>query len=124
MVIKKPIYPDRIRRIVGSFSWLDHRLISDGYLHVMTRNEIPLYFFLALVGDKKGLSFYSDASICELLKMDLLEFHRARKLLVQRSLIVYKNGLFQLLQLPNPPDRETSNTQGNFQSIKEIMQML
>jgi hypothetical protein len=124
MVIKKPIYPDRVRRIIGSFSWLDHRLISDGYLHVMTRNEIPLYFFLALVGDKQGLSFYSEASICELLKMNPFEFHKARELLIDRSLLACKNGLFQLLQLPNPSDRERSNNQGNFRSIKEIMQML
>jgi hypothetical protein len=123
MILKRPIYPDRIRKITGSFSWVDHRLISDYYLQQMTCFEIPLYFFLVLVGDKQGLSFYSDASICELLKIESVEYYRARERLIDRSLIAYNNGLFQVLQLPDSLGSTRSNKK-DFSSLKEIMQSL
>jgi hypothetical protein len=123
MILKRPIFPDRIRKITGSFSWLDHRLISGYYLQQMTRFEIPLYFFLVLVGDKQGLSFYSDASICELLKMESIEYYRARERLMDRSLIAYNNGLFQVLQLPDSSGRTRAN-KSEFSSLKEILKSL
>lgn len=123
MILKRPIYPDRVRKIVGSFSWLDHRLISGGYLQQMTRTEILLYFFLVLVGDKQGLSFYGDASICELLKMESIDYYRAREQLLERSLIAYHYGLFQVLQLPDSSDNVRSN-KGDFCSLKEILKSL
>ena len=115
--------PERIRKITGSFSWLDHRLISGYYLQQMTRNEILLYFFLVLVSDKQGLSFYSDASICELLKIESVEFYQAREQLIKRSLIAYDKGLFQVLQLPDST-REVRSTKGDFCSLKEIFKNL
>ena len=44
MISRTPINPDRIRRITGSFSWIDHRLLSDGFLSAMTGEEILIYF--------------------------------------------------------------------------------
>ena len=123
MILKKPICPERIRKITGSFSWLDHRLISGYYLQQMTRNEIPLYFFLVLVSDKQGLSFYSDASICELLKIESVEFYQAREQLIKRCLIAYDKGLFQVLQLPDLA-KELRSTKGDFCSLKEILKNL
>ena len=50
MISRKPINPNRIRRITGSFSWIDHRILHDGYLEFMSQEEMLLYFFLVLVG--------------------------------------------------------------------------
>ena len=101
MISKAPIRPDRLRRINGSFSWIDHRILSEGFLLSMSGDEILLYFFLVLVGDKNGISFYSYEKICLMLKIEPDEFVNARDLLMDRSLIAYKQGRFQVLQLPN-----------------------
>jgi len=67
----------------------------------MSGDEILLYFFLVLVGDKNGISYYSYEKICQLLKIEPDEFVNARDLLIDRSLIAYKQGRFQVLQLPD-----------------------
>src|ERR1019366_9863416 len=58
----KPRYhipePQRLRRIAESFAWIDHRLLRNGYLAVMTHQEQSLYLFLTLVADRHGVSFY------------------------------------------------------------------
>ena len=100
MVSKKPIRPDRIRNIAGSFSWLDHRILSDGYLMAMTKHELLLYFFLVLVGDKNGISFYGYDKICQFLEITLDEYIAVRDALLKRDLIAFEQGRFQVLQLP------------------------
>lgn len=100
MISRKPIDPNRIRRITGSFSWIDHRILHDGYLEFMSQEEMLLYFFLVLVGDKNGVSFYSYDKICRLLKFNLEQFIKARNLLLDKQLIAHKDGWFQVLQLP------------------------
>lgn len=100
MISKQPINRDRIRKISGYFSWIDHRILSNGFLTSMSRDEILLYFFLVLVGDKNGISFYSYDKICNLLKIELDEYIQARDFLIKRSLIAYDNGRFQVLELP------------------------
>ncbi len=125
MISKQPIVPERIRRISGSFSWIDHRILTAGFLAAMSRDEILLYFFLVLVGDKNGVSFYSYDKICQLLKIELDDYLQARNLLLQRSLIAYHQGRFQVLELPQqkiqltPPQRDDE-----FRSLKTIFQTL
>jgi hypothetical protein len=125
MISKQPIMPERIRKISGSFSWIDHRILTDGFLKQMTSDEILLYFFLVLVGDKNGVSFYHYDKICQLLKLELDDYIQARELLIQRSLIAYHQGRFQLLQLPQqqiyvkPPPRGDG-----FRAIKAVFQTL
>jgi len=105
MISREPINLNRIRRITGSFSWIDHRLLSDGFLSAMAAEEILLYFFLILVGDKNGVSFYSYDKICQFLKLDVDRFVWARDQLIDKSLIACKNGRFQVLQLPKKAER-------------------
>lgn len=112
MISRAPIEPNRIRRITGSFSWLDHRLLHDGYLAAMTPQEILLYFFLVLVGDRNGVSFYGYEKICALLKLDLPHFIEARERLVSKSLIAAQSGRFQVLQLPKKPLDADDRTTG------------
>lgn len=106
MISKAPINPNRLRRITGSFSWIDHWLLSDGFLSNMAPEEMLLYFFLVLVGDKNGISFYSYDKICAFINMDVDRFIWARDRLIQRSLIACENGRFQVLQLPKTHNKQ------------------
>jgi hypothetical protein len=59
-----------------------------------------LYFFLAAVSDKDGLSFYSDASIAVRLRMTEAVVVAARDELVREDLVAYRAPLVQVLSLP------------------------
>ena len=124
MFSKEPIYPNRVRKIISSFSWIDHRILHDGYLKSMSPHEILLYFFLVLVGDKNGISYYSYDKICDLLKFYPNEFVKARNQLIHKSLIAHKNGRFQVLQLPEIEKRHDhcNDIQRTYsaRSLKEI----
>lgn len=101
------VRPDRVRRIQGTFSWLDHRLIREGHLEKLTRDEIAVYTFLVLAGDRNGVSFYRLEKICRYLdEMDWQAFHRARRGLIDADLIHFRpfnpgnpNGFYQVLSL-------------------------
>ena len=97
------IDPDRIRKITGSFSWIDHRFISGGFIRNLSRDEILIYLFLVGVADRQGLSFYHDDRICSLLKIDLASLGEARETLVERSLIAWRSPIYQVLALPSHP---------------------
>lgn len=100
MYRKRPINNVRIRRITGSFGWIDHRFINTGFIKKLGSWEILLYLFLVTVADRYGLSFYGDKAISRLLKMDEASLSKVREGLISKSLIDYKNGLYQVLELP------------------------
>ncbi len=87
MLSKPPLNPARVRRFTGSFSWLDHRLIQQGFLARLSPAALLLYFSLVLVGDKNGVSFYHYDKICSLLKLKLNQYLRARDELIRLDLI-------------------------------------
>ena len=123
MISKQPIYSNKIRKIIGSFSWIDHRILHDGYLKSMSPPEILLYFFLVLVGDKNGISYYCYDKICDLLKLNPNQFVEARNQLLNKSLIAHKNGRFQVLQLPEIKKQNHSDhiqRTHSARSLKEI----
>ena len=128
MISGAPIDNARIRKITVSFSWIDHRLLSHGFLAAMAPDEILLYFFLALVADKNGISFYHYDKICALLKMDVDRFIEARDRLIEKSLIACDNGRFQVLQLPDKHNRQIPPRQtprcGDTYSLAEIFTKL
>ena len=78
MTVKRLLLPDRVRKIEGSFSWIDHRFVTEGFLHDLSMIEILLYLFLVAVSDRNGLSFYHDDRIASLLKIDLPALGRAQ----------------------------------------------
>ena len=122
---KRPICPHRIRRITGSFSWIDHRFVGGGFLRALTRDELLLYFFLVTVGDKNGVSFYSYDTICELLKMALDDYISARDVLVNRELVAFAGGVFQVLPLPQcAPDVKVSKSLPGIHSLGAILKHL
>jgi hypothetical protein len=59
-----------------------------------------LYFFLAAVSDKSGLSFWSDTTIAVRTRLDENAVARAREELVRHDLVAYQVPLTQVLTLP------------------------
>lgn len=113
MLSRAPIDSSRIRRITGSFSWLDHRLVTQGFLETMTSIEMLLYFFLVLVGDKNGVSFYGYDKICRLLKLNAENYIQARNGLLDKSLIAFDGQGFQVLALPQLPAKTSEQNAGS-----------
>ena len=97
MITKKIINPDRVRKINGGFSFIPHRFLSDGFLSILTREEILLYLFLVLASDRYGLSFYSYDAICLFLHLHLDQYIDAR------ALALIKTDP-ELLTKTDPPD--------------------
>ena len=107
MITKRILNRKRIRRISSGFSFIPHRFITGGFLQSLGREEMVLYFFLVLVGDRHGLSFYSYDSICNLLGLDLSEYLGARNRLIEKDLICFNDNIFQVLSLPDKPVQVT-----------------
>ena len=101
--VKDIIDKKRLRKIVGSFSWIDHRIITGGFLDDLSTMSILLYFFLIAVSDRHGVSFYRDDRICRILKIDLDSLGKARWALAAKALIAYKYPVYQILALPQEP---------------------
>lgn len=101
---KRPIDLDRIRQIPSEgFSWLDRRLIRKNFLQYLTDTEYKLYFFLCLVGDRGGLSYWSLQRIGRILHRTEGELREAIEGLVAQDLIAFRWPLFQVLSLPERP---------------------
>jgi len=100
MIQKKPLIPQRVRTICGSFAYIEHRFLRDGFFASLSHHELLLYFFLVLVSDRRGLSFYSYDKICSLLGMDIEDYLEARNHLIKKDLIAFDGRLFQVLSLP------------------------
>ena len=102
--------PDRVRKIEGSFGWLDHRLLRDGILSRLTLEEMGVYLFLVLAADRHGTSFYRKEKICDALGLSWDQFESARERLIERGLIAFEpyepgavNGYYQVLPVPEAP---------------------
>lgn len=128
MIFKEPIEKERIRKIQGSFGWIDHRLITEGFLEELSSSEILLYFFLITVADKNGVSFYHCHRICQLLKIDPQSYLEARQGLIEKSLIAYREGVYQVLNLPktliNTRKRPAAAREVGLKSLREILKKL
>jgi hypothetical protein len=106
MVRKKLLNPQRVRRIEGSFAFIEHRFLRNGFWIEMTHHEILLYLFLVLVADAQGLSYYGYDKLLSLLKFSVDEYVAARNGLIQKDLIAFDGTLFQVLSLPEHPERK------------------
>ena len=103
MIHKAPLIPERVRRLKGSFAAIEHRFLRDGFWQSLSHQELLLYFFLVLVGDRFGISFYSYDRIITLLHLHLDEYINARDALIAKDLIAFDGHLFQVLSLPVAP---------------------
>jgi len=103
VIIKKVLYPDRLRKISGSFAFIEHRFLRDGFWDTLSQHELLLYLLLIVVADRNGLSYYSYDRLCTLLKISVDEYILARDALIEKDLIAFDGSLFQVLSLPSRP---------------------
>jgi hypothetical protein len=100
MIHKQILVSDRVRRPpTDGWSWIDRRFLRE-HAPRLSHEAIVLYFFLAAVSDKDGLSFYGDASIAVRLRMEETTVVAARDELVAADLVAYRAPLAQVLALP------------------------
>jgi len=103
---KDPIYVRQLRRIPKHFSWIDHRLVQQGYLQQCDHIALSLYLFFLTVADSNGMSYYADASLMVKVSMTKNQLCSARQCLITQGLIAYAPPLIQVLSLdkrPKPP---------------------
>jgi hypothetical protein len=102
--LKRVLCPRRLRRVPPQFSWIDQRLVRDKHISRRSSQALALYLFLVTVGDDKGLSYYSDKTLCQLLPLDEPALAKARQELLAARLIAYQRPLYQVLSLePSVP---------------------
>jgi hypothetical protein len=100
MIRKQVLLPDRVRRPPkDGWSWIDRRFVRD-YAPRLSREAVLLYFFLAAVSDKDGLSFYHEATIAVRLRISEAAVVAARDELVLMDLVAHRAPLTQVLSLP------------------------
>ena len=102
LIRKKILDPDRIRQNEGSFGFIPHRFLTDGFLAALSQHELLLYLFLIVAADRYGLSFYSCNSICSQLSLNADQYLKARDGLVDKDFIAFDGTIFQVLSLPAP----------------------
>jgi hypothetical protein len=129
MTNRKPLVSNRIRKIEGSFAWIGHRFLRSGFFTSLTHHELLLYFFLVLVADRQGLSYYHYDKLCSLLCISLDDYIVARNQLIDKDLIAFDGTFFQVLSLPqkvvNQPSKLLENRDDmetfDLATIKQIM---
>lgn len=115
MPLKKPLpllVPQRVRNVPRSFSWIDHRLRSEGFLPRLLPEDLALYLFLVLAADQRGLSCWRlDRIEKALASCELRALAKARARLVELDLIAYRpwgsgerDGSYQVLSVARPPE--------------------
>lgn len=107
MMEKVIICPNRIRKINGTFGFIEHRFLKEGFFYDLTHCELLLYMFLVLVADRYGLSFYSYEKMCTVLRITVDEFILARDGLIEKDLIAFDGRNFQVLSLPQSGPQPT-----------------
>ena len=99
--LRAPIVADRVRRIDGQgFCFIPHRFLRDGFLASLERDELALYLFLVLAGNRHGVSFYGYDAICSMLRLSLDDYIAARAGLIDKDLVAFDGHRYQVLSLP------------------------
>jgi len=100
---KSVLMPNRVRKISGSFAFVEHRFFQDGFFETLNQSELQLYFFLVLVGNRVGVSWYSYDRICTMFRIIPDEYIDARNGLIDKDLIAFDGRIYQVLSLPDKP---------------------
>src|SRR5512142_2278104 len=103
MIPKRLLRPERQRQVPPHFSWIDHRLIRHHYLRACDPPAWALYLVTVTVADAQGLSYYSDASLCRMLRLEPEQLLQARQQLLAADVLAYEKPLYQVLALADPP---------------------
>lgn len=51
---KRVLRPERLRHVPAQFSWIDQRLVREGYLERCDAQALALYLLLVTVADAQG----------------------------------------------------------------------
>lgn len=121
MMQKKILRPDRLRQVPAQFSWLDQRLVRENFLRHGEPTAWALYLVLVIVADAQGLSYYSEATLSRLLKLDLVTLAQARQQLVRADLLAYHKPLYQVLALPPAAGVPARQRSGQSLSVGDIL---
>jgi len=121
MMHKKILRPERLRQVPAQFSWIDQRLVRENFLRHGEPAAWALYLVLVIVADAQGLSYYSDATLSRLLKLDPLQLAQARQQLVGADLLAYHKPLYQVLALPLAPSAPGIQRSGQSLSVGDIL---
>lgn len=121
MTPKKLLRPERLRQVPAQFSWLDQRLVRENFLRYGQPAAWALYLVLVTVADAQGLSYYSDATLSRLLKLEPLQLARARQQLVAGDLLAFEKPLCQVLALPPASTPAPESRCGQALSVGEIL---
>ena len=81
MIHKEVLNFRRIRKINGSFAFIEHRFRH--WIKHLSSEELLLYLFLVLAADEQGLSYYSPESILSHLKLTPDQYRRCLERLDQ-----------------------------------------
>lgn len=121
MIPKRILAPARLRRPPATgWSWVDRRFVRE-HAERLSREAMLLYFFLAAVADRNGLSFYRDGTLAVLLRMPVSAVLQARDELLAHDLIAHEMRLTQVLSLPPPGQRRQSESGQGLMQLGEIL---
>jgi hypothetical protein len=119
-----PFRPKRVRFMEHPFGWVPFRLLSSGLLAALSASAALLYFFLCLVADRQGISYWGDSRVQRVLGLCEAELERARDELCARDLLAYRCGVYQLLSLPvEPPQSNTPSSRSGSKGNDELEKM-
>jgi len=105
--------------------------LHHGFVKQLAPESLRLYFFLCLVADRQGLSYYDYEKICSLLKLDLEQYLGARRQLMAQSLIAFEQPVFQVLSLPSHDHHQplvkphlSREAEPGIKSLKQVFEQL
>ena len=97
-------------RTARSYSIVDHELYHSGYLHRLSHEAMALYLFLVVVGDREGRSFYGEATLREILRLEGAALALARSALVDEGLIDVRKPYWWVRSLSRPVAAEPARS--------------
>jgi hypothetical protein len=115
------LVPARLRRPPATgWSWVDRGFVREHAAH-LSRDAVLLYLVLCAVADKHGLSFYGDATMAAMVRINLPALMAARDELLSRDLIAHETRFTQVLSLPPAGARRRDEPGGGLMSLGEIL---
>lgn len=117
---KHPISLAQLRRVPKQFSWVDQRLVREGYIDRLSHEACALYLFLVTVADAQGLSYYADRSLCHRLSMSEAQLGQARHALITQRLLAYRHPLYQVLALGTSPRQTGADAPDDAVDLKAV----
>lgn len=116
---KQILLPQRLRRPpTEGWSWIDRRFLRQ-HAAALSRDAVLVYFFLAAVSDRHGLSYYGDSTVSARLRLERASVVDAREELLRHDLIAYKAPLYQLLSIPRSELRSKSTSE--LTSLRDLL---